>query len=284
MMKEINRGVEKMFRIGEFSKLSKVSIRMLRYYDEVGLLKPQCVQSETGYRLYSTEQIERLNRIIFLRDSGFNVSEIKNILAKWSPEKIKEALLEKKQQIQETIAAEEEKLGKVNTALKDLDEEKENLSCQVVIKSIPEYQVFSLREQVENYFCEGRLWEKLCEEGARRKLPVNENTFTFAIYHCQEDEAQGVDIEVCMECEEETFSKGPFQYRKVEGWKRAACVMVYGPFERINGVYQKVALWLEENSQYQMLGESRQISHRGPQNETDEAKYVTELQIVLGLK
>ena len=62
-----------MFRIGEFSKLTQVSIRMLRYYDEVGLLKPAKIDSLTNYRLYSTEQVLLLNRIVFLRDLGFSV-------------------------------------------------------------------------------------------------------------------------------------------------------------------------------------------------------------------
>ena len=65
-----------MFRIGEFSKLTQVSIRMLRYYDEVGLLKPAKVDEWTGHRLYSVEQMPRLNKILYLRASGFNVSEI----------------------------------------------------------------------------------------------------------------------------------------------------------------------------------------------------------------
>ena len=65
-----------MFRIGEFSKLTQVSIRMLRYYDEAGILTPAEVDKWTGHRLYSVEQIPRLNKILYLRDSGLNVSEI----------------------------------------------------------------------------------------------------------------------------------------------------------------------------------------------------------------
>ena len=57
-----------MLRIGEFSKLTQVSIRMLRYYDEVGILKPAEVDKWTRHRLYSVEQIPRLNKILYLRD------------------------------------------------------------------------------------------------------------------------------------------------------------------------------------------------------------------------
>ncbi|MDB2130906.1 MerR family transcriptional regulator, partial [Enterocloster clostridioformis] len=56
-----------MFKIGGFSKLTQVSTRMLRYYDETGLLKPAKIDSLTGYRMYSAEQISTLNRIIYLR-------------------------------------------------------------------------------------------------------------------------------------------------------------------------------------------------------------------------
>ena len=57
-----------MFRIGEFSKLTQVSVRMLRYYDEMELLKPAKVDKWTGHRLYSVEQIPHLNKILYLRD------------------------------------------------------------------------------------------------------------------------------------------------------------------------------------------------------------------------
>ncbi len=65
-----------MLRIGEFARLSRVSIRMLRHYDEVGLLPPAHVDPETGYRYYRTSQLRTLNRIIVLRDLGFSIRDI----------------------------------------------------------------------------------------------------------------------------------------------------------------------------------------------------------------
>ena len=53
-----------MFRIGEFSKIAQVSGRLLRYYDEIGLLIPESIDPETGYRYYSARQLPRLNRIL----------------------------------------------------------------------------------------------------------------------------------------------------------------------------------------------------------------------------
>ena len=60
-----------MFRIGDFSKVSRVSIRVLRHYDELGMLKPAQVDSQTGYRYYTADQLQRLNRVLAFREMGF---------------------------------------------------------------------------------------------------------------------------------------------------------------------------------------------------------------------
>lgn len=65
-----------MLRIGEFARLSRVSIRMLRHYDELGLLPPAHVDPDTGYRYYRTSQLKTLNRIVVLRDLGFSLRDI----------------------------------------------------------------------------------------------------------------------------------------------------------------------------------------------------------------
>lgn len=65
-----------MLRIGDFSRLSRVSIRMLRYYDETGLLKPDRVDDFTGYRYYNEEQLLKVGKINALKDMGFGVNAI----------------------------------------------------------------------------------------------------------------------------------------------------------------------------------------------------------------
>lgn len=101
-----------MFRIGEFSRLTQVSIRMLRYYDEVGILKPAEVDKWTGHRLYSVEQIPRLNKTLYLRDSGLNISEIALAL-KTDDQSFLTQLDKKRLEIECPIQAEQEKLKKI---------------------------------------------------------------------------------------------------------------------------------------------------------------------------
>ena len=79
-----------MIRIGDLSKLSLVSVKTLRYYDELGLLKPELVDPFTGYRMYEFHQLERLNRILALKDLGFSLEEIGRLLREEvSPEQMR---------------------------------------------------------------------------------------------------------------------------------------------------------------------------------------------------
>src|SRR6478672_6956652 len=68
------------FKIGDFAKLSRVTVRTLRYYEEVGLLLPRETDRWTGYRYYSAEQLPRLNRILALKDLGFALDQITRLL------------------------------------------------------------------------------------------------------------------------------------------------------------------------------------------------------------
>ncbi|HRE27216.1 MAG TPA: MerR family transcriptional regulator, partial [Anaerolineales bacterium] len=65
-----------MIRIGDFSKLSQVTVKALRLYDEMGLLKPVVVDTFTSYRYYEFNQLPRLYRILALKDLGLSLEEI----------------------------------------------------------------------------------------------------------------------------------------------------------------------------------------------------------------
>jgi len=69
------------FSIGEFARHGRVSVRMLRHYDAIGLLRPATVDAATGYRFYQAGQLAELNRIIALKDLGFTLGQVQAILA-----------------------------------------------------------------------------------------------------------------------------------------------------------------------------------------------------------
>lgn len=268
-----------MFKIGEFSKLTQVSIRMLRYYDETGLLKPAEIDKFTNYRLYSTEQISLLNKIIFLRDLGFNVSEIALALNEWNDEFITNLLDNKQSEIKKTIKVEQDKLSKIELAKRDIQQEKIAIHYNVSIKSIPSYQVFSLRRIVPDYYAEGLLWKEMSAFADENDIPILDSTFT--IYHDTDYREKDVDIEICAPVVRMGNDMGSFTYRNTEPVPFMACTMVYGAFENISDAYLAFAGWLKEHIQYKMTGQSRQIVHRGPWNEETPDKYLTEIQVPL---
>lgn len=268
-----------MFKIGEFSKLTQVSIRMLRYYDETGLLKPAHTDKFTGYRLYSVEQIRTLHKIIFLRDTGFNVSEILVALRNWDNDFIAEQLKNKREEIKSIISIEKERLNKIDSAVNDIMEEKISVHCNISLKNIPSYKVISLREVIPNYFNEGMLWERLFNFITEEGIYIPKGSNDFAIYHDVEYKDIGVEVEVCAVVNHMGESKKGFSFREIEGVETMACAMVYGPFENIGPAYETFAHWLMQHKQYRMLGQNRQICHRGPWNENEPDKYLTEIQI-----
>lgn len=268
-----------MFRIGEFSKLTQVSIRMLRYYDETGLLKPAETDPFTNYRLYSTEQIPVLNKIIFLRNLGFNVAEISLALSQWSDGFITEQLECKQLEIEAAIQAGQEKLDMIELAKKDIELKRIMINYNVAIKSIPSYQVFSLRRVVSDYYAEGQLWQEMIAFAEQQGIPISHDTFT--IYHDMDYRDKDVDIEICAPVARAGSNTCGFVYRHTEPVPIMACTMVYGSFGNIAGAFHSFANWLEEHQQYQMLGQSRQIAHRGPWNEEDPDKYLIEMQMPL---
>ncbi len=88
-----------MFKISEFSKLSQISAKTLRYYDRIGLLKPSQIDPDTGYRYYSASQLQRVNHIYTLKDLGFKLEQIIPMLdSEISADQIRSMLLHKQEE------------------------------------------------------------------------------------------------------------------------------------------------------------------------------------------
>lgn len=265
-----------MFKIGDFSKLTSVSIRMLRYYNEVGLFEPGMIDDFTGYRYYSTKQIPKLNRIIALRNMGFNVSEISNILNEESEVKVKEILLHKQESVTYDIQKEKEKLRLIASAIEDFTKESKNMKYNVELKSVPEFRVLALRDTVPTYNDEGILWHRMTEFAQSKSLPCS--GICFAQYFDEGYKEKDVDIEIVMEVDKEGCDEQGFVFKKTQPITLAASVLVPGDFSNIAPAFQFLGQWVEEHG-YGLDGNSRQIPIKGPWNESDPNNYLNEIQI-----
>ena len=123
-----------MYKIGDFSNMSKTTIKALRYYEKEGLLKPVYVDLNTGYRYYETSQLVEISKIISLRQIGLSIKDIKNIIDGYDMENI---LNKRKKEIEDNLTIFNTQLSKINYLL-----EKNNMKKEIFIKEIPSYIIY----------------------------------------------------------------------------------------------------------------------------------------------
>lgn len=271
-----------MFKIGEFSKLTQVSIRMLRYYDEIELLKPANVDSFTGYRMYSAKQIPTLQKIILLRDAKFKVAEIKDILLGQNQVNIVDELEKKKLEIEKEICIEKLRIIKINNAITEIEKSNFKIHCNVNFKKIDKIIILSTRDVIPTYFHEGYLWNRLSEFIKKENITIKPDMYNnVAIYHDIEHKDKNVDVEVGIIVDKIGKNKDGFIYREVEEVKKVAYAMVYGPYENLGKAYEMLAYYLENHNEEMAELPSRQICHIGVDDTKNSEEYLTEIQIPL---
>jgi DNA-binding transcriptional MerR regulator len=140
-----------MFRIGEFSKIAQVSGRLLRYYDELGLLKPVRIDQETGYRYYSMQQLPQLNRILALKELGLTLDQIARLLeGRISTDEIRGMLIMRQAQIEQTVREELMRFRYIESRIEQIDREGGLRDYEVVLKSVPAQRFIGVQEVSTN--------------------------------------------------------------------------------------------------------------------------------------
>ena len=251
-----------MIRIGDFSKLSRASIKTLRFYDEMGLLKPIEVDRFTGYRYYEFDQLATLYRILALKDLGFSLEEIGHLLdGDLSTEQMRGMLKLRRAEIRHRVQEETERLERVELWLRQIEQEDSMSKYDVVIKKIDPIKVASVRGVVPTPPDQRSLWDELMGflqgHSARMIGPPQ------AIYHDGEFKERDWDIEVCMPITEELVPTTRVKVYDLPAFERVACVVHNGPFATIGEAYDAVAKWIDQNG-YQIIGPGRELNLRLP--------------------
>lgn len=278
-----------MFKIGDFSKLSRVSVKMLRHYDELGLLKPVRVDPVSDYRYYAAEQLPRLNRIIALKDLGFTLDQIAGLLTDAvSAADFQAWLVARRGEIEQEVRRQQARLAAVEARLQQL-EHKGASPYEVVLRQIAPQRVAALRkvlpdsEAMEAMFNDVETY--VGGQGARAAAPP------LAIYYDPEYREVDVDVEVAIPVTRPLPAHGPILARELPGVEAMACVVHVGRYDSLGEASSALYLWVEANG-YQAAGASREVylrfgvsRHLGPvplpaAYLTDEAdRFVTELQL-----
>jgi len=267
-----------MIRIGDFSKLSRVSVKALRFYDEMGLLKPIKVDRFTGYRYYEFDQLPRLHRVLALKDLGFSLEEIGRLLeGDLSTEQMRGMLKLRQAEIRQQVEAEAERLERVDIWLRQIEQEECMSKYDVVIKKVDPIKVASVRGVVPTPTEQGPLWQELGTYLAQQHVQTVGPCFT--LYHDEDHKDRDWDVEVCEQINVELAPAKRIKVHSLPGFDTMACVVHAGAFATIGEAYDAIMKWVDENK-YQIVGPCREICLREPQpqNSQNDPGTVVEIQ------
>lgn len=262
-------------KIGEFSKLSRISIRMLRHYDEIGLLKPFCIDPDSGYRYYGVDQLPAAGRITALKDMGFGLSEVGRLMAHCDDRELLEScLLLKRTELEEEQRQAERRLRLLDTALERLRKD-EIMKYDVTLKTFPERYAATLRMNIPLYEMEGVLWSTLVSETAPLNLVPDEPCYCSVVYHDKEFKENDVDVEA------QKTVKGSYPDTEHVRFRTLPPVTVAsatckGSYDQLNEVMASVAQWVQDNG-YVLGGPAFNIYHVSPHETNDPREFVTEV-------
>jgi DNA-binding transcriptional MerR regulator len=139
------------FKIGEFSRLTQLPVKTLRYYDEIGLFEAAEADARTRYRHYTAEQLPRLNRILALRDLGFTLAEIRSLVTETiTADQLRGMLLLRRAELQLTHDETASRLTNVEIRLNQIEQESTMPDIHVLTKDVPAQTVVGAREIVES--------------------------------------------------------------------------------------------------------------------------------------
>lgn len=265
-----------MYRIGLFSKINKVSIKTLRYYDEVNLLKPALVDDENGYRYYTSDQLPRVHQIIALRQLGFSIEEIANIL---NGRNVSGIFEQRKAELVEEIENNQKQALKIEHYLEQMRGEF-NMDYQVAIKELPEVIVYSKRMIIDTYNdyfeCIPQIGEEIKKANPNLKCLVPE--YCFVMYHDGEYKEKNIDVEYCEAVTAWGIDTERIKFKRMEKVLAAACVYHKGPYQKLGETYAYLFKWIADNG-YATCAPPRESYIDGIWNKEDENEWLTEIQI-----
>jgi DNA-binding transcriptional MerR regulator len=268
-----------MFSVGEFARHGRVSVRMLRHYDSIGLLRPACVDAASGYRFYQAGQLSELNRIIALKELGFTLQQVQAILAEQvSAAELRGMLKLRRAEIQVQIEAETTRLARVEARLATIEDEARVLTDGVVVKHLPPVRVVELNGIAAGYEPEaitpviqplyGNVWRRMAGADVTASGP--------AIAYYQDDPAGsgGIVVHAAVPVAAGADREHGLLVVDLPEVKSAAAIIHHGSMDDVLPTGQGLARWIDANG-YRSVGYAREVTLEWS---ADPDQWVTELQ------
>lgn len=266
-----------MFAIGDFARHGRVSVRMLRHYDAIGLLRPAHVDPATGYRSYEAGQFADLNRIVALKDLGFSLEQVRTMIAdQISPAELRAFLTMRRAELESTVAESYARLAQVESRLRGI--EGVLPTADVVIKELPAVRLVGLTSTAASFTPEdiGPVIHPLCAELGRRlpaaaAHPAGRLTCLYERSRQAGDEAVvRATVPASVDAEGNLNGLDVVDLPAV----RAATLVHRGPIDQVLPAWQALARWIDDNG-HRSSEPARELYLDCPD---DPAHWVTELQ------
>ena len=271
-----------MFRVGEFSQIARVSGRLLRYYDSIGLLRPMHTDSATGYRYYSASQLPRLNRILALKELGLSLDQIAKLVDdKVEAGEIRGMLMLRKAELERTLDEESARLRHIESRLRQIEEQGALTDYDIVLKSVPALPFLSVRSTLRG------MNEAVAMVGAvagsvsaRVPLALRQNIVVVA--HSDFDD-QDLDLEIGVTLQRGFNGKVALPDRRemkmgeLPAIGHMATIVRGGPPDQSHAAFGALGQWMEAND-YGIAGPCREVFLEMPPSLQESHKAVMEIQ------
>lgn len=266
-----------MLRIGEFSKMCRVTIKALRHYDELGLLKPLMVDEATGYRYYDTNQLSLAQKIVSLKQIGLGLEDITLIITgDIGTDRIIEKLIRKQKELKDLVSANNHTLQLLEAYTAVLKKEK-HMKYDVSIKTLPAVTVACIRKIIKNYGEFNSLYPRMGKLMREQHLQCIDPGYCFTLYYDREHKTEEIDVEVCESVVKTGVEKEGMKFRVIDEVPQAACVFHKGSYDTLGNAYAAIMQWIEHNG-YTLDGLIREHYIDGIWNKENPDQWLTELQ------
>jgi len=239
------------YRIGEFAALSGVSAKTLRFYDEIGLLRPASIDPRTRYRFYVPQQLEELASILALKEIGVPLAEVRGLTRKAGSTKDRREMLDDlKRTLELSIETASQSLGWVKAALKELDSSSRPIP--VVVKRRPPALVASIRSRLNSYAEIAGLEKELAAA-----LPAHAvGDLRGVLWHCCADSG-GLEGEAFVGLKERVAARSLYDLKQLPA-ATLACAYSDWDDERSEETYRAIGKWMNVRG-YRLAGPKREI-------------------------
>lgn len=272
-----------MFKIGEFSKLVQVPVPTLRYYDQIGLLKPVEVDRFTGYRYYSASQLPQLHRILALKGLGFTLEQIATVLAEGlTLEQMRGMLRLRHAQISQQLVDVQSQLVEVEVRLQQIEREEEISTYDVMLKQVEPLLVASVRAILPSHSASGTLFSEVYEAIGSHVLEAlgpnpGEAGQTMVLWYDTEHKEAEVDGAAAFILRCRVPDSGRMRVHELPAATMAATVH-HGSYNTLGEAHEAILKWIEANG-YRIAGPDREVYlYNSMPIHLDDPSYVTEVQ------